>query len=312
MSYKKIFWGIVLIMIGILFILKNAGIAFISWHMIWSLWPVLIILWGISIMPVKDWIKLVASLVIVAAGVLLVQRDAGSDDFSWRFGRHGNGNWSGDWNDERDSNDTTMNKQALYEDFNDTIRFAKLNFDVAAGKFLIRDTTFKLIELQRKGSSGKYTMTSRDEDSVRILNLELEQVGHVQNFSNDVKLKLNPKPVWDFDLNIGAASIDFDLTGFKTKKLKIEGGASSVLLKLGSLMPRTDIEIDAGASSITIKVPLSSGCEVITNTFLSSRDLKGFTKVEDHHYQTPGFAKSQKKIYVSLEAGITSIDVIRY
>jgi hypothetical protein len=307
MSYRKIFWGIVLIMIGILFILKNAGIAFISWHMIWSLWPVLIILWGISIIPVKDWIKLVASLVIIVAGFLMVQRNPGTDNFSWRFDRHG------DWDDEWNSNDTTNNNQALYEDFNDTIRMAKLNFDVAAGKFLIRDTTFKLIELSRKGSSGKYTMTSRDEDSVRVLNLELEQMGHhVQHFENDVQLKLNPKPVWDLDLNIGAASIDFDLTKFKTHKLKVDGGASSVLLKLGDLTARTDVEIDAGASSITIKVPAASGCEVITNTFLSSRDLKGFSKVEDHRYQTPGFNKSQKKIYISLEAGITSIDVIRY
>src|SRR5664279_1379016 len=99
MSYRKIFWGIVLIMIGILFILKNAGIAFISWHMIWSLWPVLIILWGISIIPVKDWIKLVASLVIIVAGLLMVQRNPDTDHFSWRFDRHG------DWDDEWNSND---------------------------------------------------------------------------------------------------------------------------------------------------------------------------------------------------------------
>jgi len=306
MSYRKIFWGIVLIMIGILFILKNAGIVFISWHMIWSLWPVLIILWGISVIPVKDWIKLVASLVIIIVGFLLVQRDPGTDHFSWRFNRNQ------DWNDEWNDNDTTDNNQALYEDYNDTIRFAKLNFEVAAGKFLIRDTSFKLIELQRKGSSGRYTMTSRDEDSVRVLDLQFEQAGNVHNFSNDVQLKLNPKPVWDLDLSIGAASIDFDLTQFKTNKLKVEGGASSILLKLGDLTPRADVEIDAGASSITIKVPATSGCEVITNTFLSSRDLKGFTKVEDHQYQTSGFNKSMKKVYISLEAGITSIEVIRY
>lgn len=306
MSYRKIFWGIVFIMIGILFILKNAGIIFVSWHMVWSLWPVLIILWGISIIPVKDWIKLVASLIIVIAGFLLVQRDSDNDHFSWRFDR------DNDWNDEWNSNDTTNNKQALYEDYNDSIRLAKLNFEVAAGKFLIRETTFKLIELEHKGSSGKYTMTSRDEDSVRVLDLQLEQVGHVHHFANDVQLKLNPKPIWDLDLSIGAASIDFDLTPFKMNKLKVEGGASSILLKLGSLSPRTDVEINAGASSITIKIPATSGCEVVTNTFLSSRDMNGFTKVEDHRYQTPGFSKSQKKIYITLEAGITSIDVIRY
>jgi hypothetical protein len=81
---------------------------------------------------------------------------------------------------------------------------------------------------------------------------------------------------------------------------------------MGDITPRTDVEIDAGASSITIKVPTASGCDVITNTFLSSREMKGFIKVEDHHYQTPGFNNSQKKVYINLEAGITSIDVIRY
>jgi len=308
MSYKKIFWGIVLIMIGILFILKNAGIVFISWHMVWSLWPVLIILWGISVIPVKDWIKLVASFVIIIAGFLLVQRDPDTENFSWRFDR--NHNWNGEWNDN--DSDSTDNQQSLSEVYNDSIRLAKLNFEVAAGKFLIRDSTPMLIDLERKGTSGAYTMTSRDEDSVRILDLQFEQKGSVHHFQNDVNLKLNAKPVWDLDLSIGAASIDFDLTQFKVKKMKVEGGASSILLKMGDLAPRSDIEIDAGASSITIKVPATSGCEVITNTFLSSRDLKGFTKVEDHHYQTPGFIKSQKKIYISLEAGITSIDVIRY
>jgi hypothetical protein len=306
MSYRKIFWGIVLIMIGILFILKNAGIVFISWHMMWSLWPVLIILWGISVIPVKDWIKLVASLVIIVAGFLMMQRDPDTDHFSWRFDR--NDDWNNDWNDY----DSTGNQQSLSEVYNDSVRYAKLNFEVAAGKFLIRDTTSLLIDLERKGTSGAYTMTSRDEDSLRILDLQFEQKGSIHHFQNDVALKLNSKPVWDLALSIGAASIDFDLSRFKMNKVKVDGGASSILLKMGDLTPRTDVEIDAGASSITIKVPAASGCEVITNTFLSSRDMKGFIKVEDHHYQTPGFSKSLKKVYINLEAGITSIDVIRY
>jgi hypothetical protein len=306
MSYRKIFWGIILIMIGILFILKNAGIVFVSWHMVWRLWPVLIILWGISIIPVKNWIKLVASLVIIIVGVVVLQRIPDNDHFSWRFNR------DEDWNDDWNKDDSQNNNQALYEDYNDTIQHAKLNFEVAAGKFMIRDTTFKLIALNRKGSSGQYTMTSRDEDSLRILDLQFEQKGSIHHFQNDVDLRLNPNPVWDLDLDIGAASIDFDLSRFKVKNVKLDGGASSVVIKLGDLTPRSDITIDAGASSITIRVPDASGCEVITNTFLSSRNLKGFSKVEDHRYQTPGFNNSLKKVYISLEAGITSIEVIRY
>ncbi|MCP2520918.1 DUF5668 domain-containing protein [SCandidatus Aminicenantes bacterium Aminicenantia_JdfR_composite] len=42
---EKLFWGIVLIIIGIIFLLHNLNISF--WENLFDLWPLILIGWGI-------------------------------------------------------------------------------------------------------------------------------------------------------------------------------------------------------------------------------------------------------------------------
>jgi len=39
-------WGIILIVIGLIFILENLHIR--VWHLAWRFWPVILIIWGAS------------------------------------------------------------------------------------------------------------------------------------------------------------------------------------------------------------------------------------------------------------------------
>ena len=280
MSYRKIFWGLLLVMIGVLFILKNTGVLFFSWHSTWQLWPVILILWGISLIPVKDWIKLVLSLVTVVVTVIAVQTYGPKDNHNWNF----------EWND-RNNRDN--------DDDEDNVK--------------IKDTTAKLIEVKHDNDKANYSMTAKVEDSLTVIDLSLEKGEFNKGkIRNDVVMKLNPNPIWDLDLNVGAASVDFDLSGFKTRNVKIQGGASELDIKFGAILPLTDVKLEAGAASITIRVPESAGCEIISNTFMSSKDFKGFTKIGKQLYQTPNFATSTNKIKINLQAGVASVDVVRY
>jgi len=156
-------------------------------------------------------------------------------------------------------------------------------------------------------------MTAKAEDSLTIIDLSLEK-GEFNdgNIRNNVNMKLNPNPIWDLDLNVGAAEVDFDLSGFKTRNLKIQGGASDIDLKIGAFLPLSDVKIEAGAASIIIRVPESAGCEIISNTFMASKDFKGFTKIGKQKYQTSNFATSTNKIMIDLQAGVARVDVVRY
>ena len=303
MSYRKIFWGVLLVLIGVLFILKNTGVLFFNWHTVWNLWPVLLILWGISVIPIKDWIKAVLSLATVIITFFIVQHYGNNDPWKWHFR----------YNDKH--NDTEYNEsftQNLAEEMDSVVKYAKLDLNIGVGNFSIRDTSSKLIEMDRTGSEGKYSMTSVDTDSTRNIKLVLDKAEFQGEVKNTVKMKLNVRPVWDMDLNVGAAEVDFDLTPYKTRKINIQGGASDIEVKLGSIYPESDVNISAGAASITLKVPSDAGCEITTNTFLASKNFKGFKKIDNHHYQTEGFNAAAKKIRISTEAGMASIDIERY
>ncbi|HSW68012.1 MAG TPA: DUF5668 domain-containing protein, partial [Bacteroidales bacterium] len=72
MNYKKIFWGVTFIVFGLAVILRNLGFIHFEWYQFWRLWPILLVLWGISMLPVKGFIKLIISFVVIAGGIYLV------------------------------------------------------------------------------------------------------------------------------------------------------------------------------------------------------------------------------------------------
>jgi len=312
MSYRKIFWGVVLVIIGILFILKNVGLIFFDWGTIWRLWPLILILWGVSLIPVKDYMKLILSVVAIALSIWLVNRydKSGYYDFGWDKDRH---SFHYDLDDDKWNDGSAV--QELFQSDDSTIQRVELNLDAAAGDFSLNDSTpdNKLMTFWKKGNIGNYSMTSNDDSSTRVISLSIND-SHVRlkNNGNRVKLGLSTRPVWDFDFDIGAASIRFDLSKYKVGKLKIDGGASSIDVKMGDLNELTNIDIDAGASSIDLRIPESVGAELKTETVLSSRNFEGFDKISSGLYRTKNFSQASKKIFIDIDAGVSSLSIRRY
>ncbi len=311
MSYRKIFWGVVLVIIGILFILKNVGVIYFNWFTIWRLWPLILILWGISLIPVKDYLKLIFSVAAIGLSVILVSRydKEGYYNFGWNNNHHTDKNWSdNDWSEG-------TSEQVLFQSYDSVIQRVQLNLDAAAGDFRLEGISpaDKLLTFEKKGNIGNYSMTSEGDSALRTINLKIED--SKVKFHNEgmrVKLELNPKPIWDFNFDIGAASINFDLSSFKVGKLSIDGGASSIKMKLGDLNILTEVDIEAGASSINILIPEGVGAELRTETVFSSRSFKGFKKVGDGLFRTDNFSTAGKKIMISVDAGVSSVKVDRY
>lgn len=320
MKHSNLFWGIILITLGALFILKNLDLIFFNWSAIFKLWPLLLVLWGISVLPVKSAFKLVFSFAAIIVTIFIVYNSP------YHFKWYGHDNWNNRWDDNRweykysdedeyeeKSREFDVDSQEFTEPYSDHIEYAQLRIDAAIGEFRIEETTDELMEFYKTGNLGPYKIISKNYNNKKIIELDLKKnIFRGSNFKNEADIKLNTKPVWDLEIDAGAADIEIDLTPFKINNLEIDGGASSIEVRIGDKHDDVELNIDAAASSILIEIPAESGCILDVDTFLSSRSLKGFDKIENGNYRTPGYQDADNKIIINLNAAVASFTIKRY
>jgi hypothetical protein len=305
MKNKDIFWGVVLMVIGGLIALRNFDIFYFSWRSLFSLWPFLLIFWGIAILPLKHSVKLSLSLVTVVIAIIMLINSPVRNNH-WRF-------WNFDnYTEEYDEQDDEFNEQQFSDDFTPDIKKAKLKLEAAAGKFRINGSTSKLFDFENKGS-GIYEATTDKIDGIPTIKIENTNTHlHSGDNSNDSWLALNTEPVWLIDIDAGAASLDIDLSDHKVEKIDIDGGAAGIKLRLGNTIKNATVTINAGASGIKIKIPEEAACEIRATTVLSSLDLNEFEKIDKNLYQTSNFSDTTNQIFINIDAAVSGLKVIRY
>jgi hypothetical protein len=277
-----------------------------DWSTIWKLWPLTIVLIGLSILIKHQYGKnIIAGLaaIVLALAIFASFKTAThfvSNDFRIDFGD--------------DTKHEIVNSE-FTEQFDSTLKFATLNLEAGAGTFNIFDTTDYLMYAKTIGYENNYHLTRFDTDSSTNVEFDMGDKAIFrfgENYKNTVDISLNPKPIWDMNFDVGAASMDFDLTQFRTREVTIDMGAASVTIKLGNLSPETKLSVDAGASDINIFVPKESGCKIVTDGALSSKHFSDFKKIDSDNFETENFNEAVNKVYIDIECGVSSISVERY
>ena len=317
MKNKNIFWGILLVAIGALFILDNLDVLNFSFRALLDLWPILLVGWGVSILPVKSIYKTVAALAIVVFA--LVYASTTEKDFWWQnqnFSnfRHGNIHFNNGEDEDDEEKDDTYYSFQFDEEMDSNITEAKLEMDVAAGKFRIDEpVTDHLIAFDAYSNIGPYNsnMVTNGQKAEVFISMEDAIIKNGTN-RNRATVKLNPNVVWDLHLNIGAADFRGDFKKFKVSNIDIDGGASSIKLKLSNLQQETHIKMDAAAASIKLDIPMDAGCRIEVESFLVDLDLEGFTKNADGDYVSNNFSESSQKVFIEMDAAISHFTIRRY
>ena len=311
MKFRHVFWPVILIALGLLILLSNFGFVDSGWRILWNLWPLILIFWGVAVLPIKDLYKIIAVIIILAFTVTFFNRLTEHTPF-WGF--HNGWQRHYDWNIDNDENDTkTYSEQDLSVPADSLSKRGILDLDAAAGSFTIEGITSDYLSFRKTGDVGDYSLITEDTLGAKKISLSLEKQ-HVRGSidGNKVEIKLNDKPVWKMIFDIGAADMNLDLSNYTIDTITFDAGASAIKMKLGDKCPLTRVTLNAGASSIKIEVPEGSGCQINSESFLISRNFKGFDKKADRMYQTSNFNSSKKKIYITIETAVSSIDVIRY
>lgn len=76
MKSRNLFTGIILLFIGVVALLAACNVFEFSWTLLWRLWPMMLILIGVIVLPVKDWIKAILLVLTLCGSVLLYHYEA--------------------------------------------------------------------------------------------------------------------------------------------------------------------------------------------------------------------------------------------
>jgi len=305
MKTSHIFWGVFFVSIGGLLLLGNYTDLNFSWNSAWKFWPMVLVLIGISIL-VKNQIG--KNIVGALAGIILALTLYASVSATTNLITH---DFVFDFDDEDAVYDTTF----YNEDYSDSIKTASLSFNAGAGTFKLLPPTEKLVDFRTEGNKANYNLNRNDSESHTDITFNMKNTKvrfGKNNYKNSVEMSLNSKPEWELNFDVGAASVDLDLTPYKVSKVDVDMGAAALNIKFGDLADVTRFKIEAGASDIDILIPENVGCEINSDAALSSKNYEDFKKIDKDLYRTENFDTAQKRIYIEIDCGVSSIDVKKY
>jgi len=293
MNTSRIFWGTLWIVAGALILLTKLDLLTLHLWSIWKFWPLVLVLWGVGIL---SGAKMVRALLAVCAAVLvaLIVYAAWQE---WGWGR----------------TPRELTSQSFMETYDTTCHHATLRFVSGAGTFTIRDTCADLFRAETETDFGRYAVTSDAGNDAKRVTLSMED--HASTFrgagKNRVDMRLHPGPLWSVVLEVGAAKLDADLSPFRAEDVDIRTGAADVRLTLGAKAEECRVRVQAGVSSIAVHVPESAGCEIRSESGLTSKTFEGFESRGDGIYRTANFDTAARKIFLTFKAGVSSLRVVR-
>lgn len=347
-----LFWGIFLLTLGVLFLARRAGWLDVDWHSLVNLWPVLLILAGVNLIlerrgnPAAFITTVMLAVAVPTTLFGFFSHDRDRDNFHMRWDNDDdddndrsysdgddnddsdddNGNDDNDNEDDyraerdrRDSDRTETHSNTFAEPMVSDTREAVLKLSGGAGRFIISDPTSELIKADTKQTVGSYSMSVDRDETTHIPTVELKPTEEHQNidlkdgnYENRVDIHLNTTPVWTMDVALGAGQGDLDLSAYAVKSLKLGAGAAELDLKLGAKADQSDIKLDVGAASVTVRVPKEVGCRIKKDGAFNIEQLDDFNNVGGGEYVSPGYDTAKKKMTIRFDGGISKFKVVRY
>ena len=303
MKSGRVFWGTLFVIVGLLGILHNYLNLAISWDALWKLWPLLLVFLGISAF-LKDskskWI-VIGGIGLLTGVVLFASVQRGCDGVHRIV-------------DNIDADDATYTEQELRQEYDSTVTRARFHFEGGAGTFELGDSTDALAAAMVRSSISAYRLdyeTTGEMPALRLSMVDESVSWHGGKMRNRVAMHLHPDPLWDIDIDAGAANIDVDLRHHRVARLDLDAGAASITVRLGNRADSCEVFIETGASSVRLSVPEDVACELRTESALSSKHIAGFTHAGDGVYRTDNFDRTNKRMVIDIDAGLSSITVDR-
>ncbi|OYX43741.1 hypothetical protein B7Y94_00805 [Candidatus Saccharibacteria bacterium 32-49-12] len=293
---SRFMWATFFIVVGVIMLLVNLGLLSVELSSLWRLWPILIIVAGLSVLSLRGW---VGGLVygVAALGIACLT-------------------WAVLVGPLSQSTVDTAREDFSVARAGDDIERAKVSVKGGAASIDIKSqSSGDIVNGSIRSSFAKIKKDSSVSDRVQDVKLSLDgnarwwQGGNVNNLAVNLTNKL---PV-ELDIDTGAVSVEADLSDVMLESLDLDAGASSVNVKLGDKVDLARVDIDTGASSIKLQLPESVGVELVVKDGLSSKDVpRDYKEIGERTYRSANYDKASKRVVITVDMGVSSLEITNY
>ncbi len=290
----SLFWGLLLVLIGGLVLVENLGWLSVHWGSTLSLWPILIIVAGLSILAVRGVIWRVVILALILLGLLFVGSVAvGYINFSSQIR----------------STSTVAGVD------NQEVKSIALHVKAGAGEISVSSNDqVEIIKANLDSNIAELVQDVSHNGSVENINLTMSTLrqGWFGGVRNNLDVMIGRKLPISFFMDFGAAKANVDLVGVEATTVSLKSGASSTTLTVGDKANNVDINIESGASSTVVRIPKDSGVKLILDGGLIGKELADLKEISSDVYQSSNYSDSKNIVNINVKLGAASFKIERY
>ncbi|MAS37734.1 MAG: hypothetical protein CL610_27305 [Anaerolineaceae bacterium] len=307
---RSLFWPLVLITIGVLWLLSNLGvISAANLFVLVRLWPLLLIIVGLDLLFGRQS-RSMGNLIGVGAVVLivfvvLVGPSLGLAGPNLDITQSSFNEPVEDATDATINLDLSLAATSIYTLTDSNDLFTAEVSHVGELDYSVSGNTSKTIRLAQ-----------RDTDSTDgFMGLDfLAPVFGVQRDELYWRVGLSPDVLLTLNIDGGVGQTDFDLSGLQLESVSINGGVGEINLTLPAAQDTTyEVALNGGVGSVNIDVPEGAAVRMMGNGGIGNITVPaGFTRVgddddDDGVWQTTGYEDSAPHILINYNGGIGAL-----
>jgi hypothetical protein len=301
MKFGRLIWGIIILLIGVAFLGINFGWWDNSiWNSIFDLWPLILVIIGISIIfGENNHVGLLLLLIIAIAGILYVS----------------------DYKNVRKRIGIEKNESLVSQNFSTDLPMATKNAQVAIN-FGAGNITINSNREANKLYTGSFlspfnlkTTASQSDDIYKVSFSENTPNFNFFNSRNrhEFVLNLNESINYELKIDSGASKLNLNLGSLKINKIDLNTGASAGEIKIGKNVERVDVSIGTGASKTAIFIPRDYAISVESDSALVSNNYdKIGLKKDGKIWKSENFSTNTKQVIIKISAGASTINIEQY
>ncbi len=315
----SIFLPLILIGLGALLLLQNAGLIQVSiWDVVGRLWPLIPVLIGIELLigqrsPRAAVVVMLLVVICAVPAIMLFGLVAADSSRS--------GGWSVNITSDHSPSEFASLLPRIEEQLADVERAeVQLRFGVGELRLASLPASSPLLVAGdlTAGSGREAPMweVERRRDS-ELAQIEIVSGSGTFDFNSEDNaerwdLQFSPEIPIELEVQAGASQIELDLTKLRVPALQVEVGAAQLHLRLPA-QGHTAATVEAGAADITIEIPAATPARIRTRGGLAQIevDTQAFPRTDDSDvYQSPGYdASPDNRIDLEIRTGLAKVEV---